>query len=180
MVVLLKYIKSIMKKLMSLAVLCLLCATSVIAQDCKLCGVWSGAYKDEYPSGLQYRVKVEFTIESPKKFKYSIEADSGWPLFVNSDDIYFVEDECNDSRIKYYTKAKDDYWVGERYKGREIGNCTIYSYFVLELGEKDNTLILRSLGYDRFYYDEYGNYIGKEWSECMALSCVCILHQLEE
>lgn len=169
-----------MKKLMSLAVLCLICATSVIAQDCKLCGVWSGAYKDEYPSGLQYRVKVEFTIESPKKFKYSIEADSGWPLFVNSDDIYFVDDECNDSRIKYYTKAKDDYWVGERYKGQEIGNCTIYSYFVLELGEKDNTLILRSLGYDRFYYDEYGNYIGKEWSECMALSCVCILHQLEE
>jgi hypothetical protein len=56
-----------MKKLLLSAVICLFSATSITAQDCKLCGVWRGAYKDEYPTGLQYRVNVEFTIESPKK-----------------------------------------------------------------------------------------------------------------
>jgi hypothetical protein len=169
-----------MKKLLLTAVISLLCATSINAQDCKLCGVWSGAYKDEYPSGDQYRVKVEFTIESPKKLKYSIKAGSGWPHWVKSDDIFFVDDECNDYRIKYYTKVIDDDWGGEKFKGRKIGYCTINSYFVLEVGEEENTLILRSLGQDSFYYDEYGNYIGKEWSECEAISCVCVLHQLED
>ena len=169
-----------MKKLLLSAMFCLLCATSINAQDCKLCGVWSGAYKDEYPSGLQYRVNVEFTIEGPKKFKYSIKPDSGWKHWINSDDVFFVDDECNNHRIKYYTKDRDDDWGGEMFKGRKIGDCTIHSYFVLEISEEENTLLLKSLGQDFFYYDEYGNYIGKEWIECETIYCVCVLHQLED
>lgn len=169
-----------MKKILSIIAFCILSPMCVFAQDCKLCGIWSGAYKDEYPSGLQYRVKVEFTIESPKKFKYYIKPDSGWGNWISSDDVFFVDDECNNHRIKYYTKIKDDDWGGEKFKGREIGDCTIYTYFVLEVGEEENTLILRFLGRDSFYYDTYGEYIGKEWSECDAISCVSILHQLED
>lgn len=169
-----------MKRLFLSTVFCLVCATTVIAQDCKLCGVWSGAYKDEYPSGDQYRVKIEFTIESPKRFEYYYGPWSAAPHYVDSDDVFLVDDECNDYRIKYYTEVRDDDWGSEKFNGRIIGISTIRSYFVLEHGEEENTILFRKLGSDISYYDEYGNYIGKEWRECEAISCLCVLHQLED
>lgn len=169
-----------MKKLLLSAVFSLLCAISTKAQDCKLCGVWNGTVKEEYPSGDQYRVKMEFTIESPRKFEIYRKAGSGWGSYTKSSDFFFVDDECTENRIKFYTKENDDNWGNEKFKGKRIGYCVVLSYYVLEVGEEENTLILRSLGNDSSYYDIYGNYIGKEWSDCDAISCVCVLHQLED
>ena len=169
-----------MKKVFLTAVFCLMCAL-VSAQDCKICGVWSGAYMDVYPSGMQYRVKVKLTIEGPKNFNFFIRSDGAWGHSIKSDDVFFVNDECNETRIKFYIKDEDEDWqTGQKFKRREIGNCIIHSYMVLELNEKENTLILRNLGSDNFYYDKYGSYIGKEWKKCDAFSCVCTLHQLED
>ena len=168
-----------MKKLLLLALLCPICI-AITAQECKLCGVWNGAFKDEFPSGEKYRVNVEFNIEGNKKFEYNIRpADFGSGHWVSSDEVVFVNEECNDRRIKFYVKGEDDDWAGEKFKGKEIGNCIMHSYTVLELSDKINTLIYRRLGRDYFYYDTNGNYIGKEWKDGVDDSFVCILHQLE-
>ena len=168
-----------MKKIVLLVLLCLTCTMTINAQDCKMCGVWNGAFKDIFPNGETYRVNVEFTIEGNKKFEYHIgPADFGRGHSGNSDEVVFVDEECNDRLIKFYTKGTDNDWAGEKFKGKEIGNCVIHSYTVLELSDKENTLIYRRLGRDYFYYDKYGKYIGKEWKDGEEDSFICILHQL--
>ena len=170
-----------MKKLLLLILLCTTCI-AITAQDCKMCGVWNGAFKDEFPSGEKYRVNVEFNIQDNKNFEYNIRpADFGSGHWVSSDEVFFVNEECNDRRIKFYVKGEDDDWqTGQKFKGRRIGNCIMHSYTVLELSDKKNTLIYRRLGRDYFYYDTNGNYIGKEWKDGVEDSFVCILHQLED
>ena len=170
-----------MQKLLFLFVMSLTCTTTMRAQDCKLCGVWNGAFKDEFPSGEKYRVNVEFNIEGNKIFEYTIRpSDFGIGERGCNETVVLVDEECNDHCIKYYVKGEDDDWNGEKFKGREIGNCIMHSYTVLELSDKENTLIYRRLGRDYFYYDKYGNYIGKEWKDGAEDSFVCILHQLED
>ena len=171
-----------MKNLIISAIFCLVCVMSVNAQDCKLCGVWNGALKSEFPSGEKYRVNMEFNIQDNKKFEYKIcPVGFGSGEWKNSDEVVFVDEECNDRRIKYYVKGEDDDWqTGQKFKGREIGNCIMHSYTVLELSDKENTLIYRRLGRDYYYYDKYGDYIGKEWKDGEDDSFVCILHQLED
>lgn len=170
-----------MKKHLLTSIVILTCVLSVYAQDCKMCGVWNGAFKDEFPSGEKYRVNIEFNIQSNKKFEYNIQpADFGSGHWVCSDEVFFVNEECNDRRIKFYVKGEDDDWEGEKFKGKVIGNCIIHTYTVLELSDKKNTLIYRRLGRDYFYYDTDGNYIGKEWKDGEEDSFVCILHQLED
>lgn len=169
-----------MKKLLLLALLCTFCA-AITAQECKLCGVWNGAFKDDFPSGEKYRVNVEFSIQGNKIFEYNIRpADFGIGERGSNETVVLVDEECNDRRIKYYVKGEDDDWDGEKFKGKEIGNCIMHSYTVLELSNKENTLIYRRLGRYYFYYDTNGNYIGKEWKDGEGESFVCILHQLED
>jgi len=152
------------------------------AQDCKLCGVWKGAFKGEFPSGEKYRVNIEFNILANKKFEYSIKpVDFGVGERGSNETVVLMDEECNDRRIKYYVKGEDDDWqTGQKFKGKEIGNCILHSYIVLEVSDKENTLIYRRLGRDYFYYDKFGNYIGKEWKDGEEDSFICILHQLED
>lgn len=169
----------IMKKLFLLVLLSIIC-TAITAQDCKLCGVWNGAFKSEFPSGEKYRVNVEFNIQGSKNFEYTIRpADFGYGERGSNETVVFVDEECNDRLIKYYVKGEDDDWqTGQKFKGREIGNCIMHTYVALELSDRENTLIYRRLGRDYYYYDKYGNYIGKEWKAGTEDSFICILHQL--
>ena len=164
-----------------LVIICLICVCFINAQDCKMCGVWNGAFKSEFPSGEKYRVNVEFTIEGTKKFEYHIKpTDFGTGEWGSSDNVIFVDEACNDHFIKYYVKGEDDDWDGEKFKGKRIGHCVMHSYTTLELMEDGKTIIYRRLGRDYFYYDEYGDYIGKEWKDGPDDSFVCILHQYED
>lgn len=169
-----------MKKLLLLAMFVL--GSNVSAQDCMLCGVWNGAFKSEFPSGKQYRVNVEFNIQGNKKFEYIIQpVDFGVGERGSNETVVLVDEECNDRRIKYYVKGEDDDWqTGQKFKGREIGYCIMHSHTVLEISNKENTLIYRRLGRDYLYYDKFGDYIGKEWKDDEEDAFICILHQLKE
>ena len=171
-----------MKIKLIIVVFGLLFSTNLIAQDCKICGVWNGAFKSVFPSGEKYRVNVEFTINSIKNFEYRLKPDGfGVGDWGSSENVNFVDDACNDHFIKYYVKGEDDDWqTGQKFKGRRIGNCVMHSYTTLELQEDGKTLIYRRLGRNYFYYDLDGDYIGKEWKDGPDDTFVCILHQLED
>lgn len=172
----------IMKKLLLISFLWLTCTLLVNAQDCKMCGVWNGAFKSEFPSGEKFRVNIEFSIEGFKRFEYSIRPIGfGSGEWGNSDNVFFVDEACNDHFIKYYVKGEDDDWqTGQKFKGRRIGNCIMHSYTTLELSEDGKTIFYKRLGRDYYYYDIDGDYIGKEWKDGPDDAFVCILHQLED
>jgi len=167
-----------MKRLLLLATIAFTCASFANAQDCKMCGIWNGAIKDVFPSGETFRVSFEFTIEGNKKFEYHYTPEIGTGRYKSSENVIFVDDACNDHFIKYYMKEKDE-WAREKFKGKRVEDCITHSFYTLELKEK-NTIIYRKLGTDYFYYDEYGDNIGKEWKDGPDNTFVCILHQLED
>ena len=97
-----------MKRIILLAIISFVCTSFANAQECKMCGVWNGAFKDEFPNGEKYRVNVEFNIQGNKKFEYSIRpADfgSGHWACSDDDDVKIVNEECNDYFIKFYLKV---------------------------------------------------------------------------
>lgn len=169
-----------MKRILLLAIISFVITSFANAQDCKMCGEWKGAFKDVFPSGDEYRVDVTFTIQGNKKFDYWFKpVGFGVGERGDNESVTFVDDACNDHFIKYYVKGEDDDWqTGQKFKGRRIGNCIMHSYSTLEIKD-EKTIIYRRLGRDYFYYDIYGDYIGKEWKDGPDDSFVCILHQLD-
>ena len=157
-----------MRKRLYLAIIALAFVLSGNAQECDLCGTWTGVFKcfddvldnttrrpyvriNKYGDKYMVRVKDVYTYndDSSKTFYW----DDCFGVYVNSNTIYW----------KSYSH-KDDYWDGDTSNGKEIA---LAKYYKVCTATMDNGVLHFSETIEGDYFDSYGNKIGEHhqpWS----------------